>query len=144
MISLFVVASCCSSAICAQSPDAGGLDRSGEPRRGEASYYASKFAGKKMADGTPMDPESNAAASKTLPLGTKAEVINLHNGKSAIVEIRDRGPHVSGRIVDLTPQTAKKLDIHEKGVAPVIVAPLEVPQADGSIKREPRQRLAAQ
>jgi rare lipoprotein A len=97
-----------------------------------------------MADGTPMDPESNAAASKTLPLGTKAEVINLHNGKSAIVEIRDRGPHVSGRIVDLTPQTAKKLDIHEKGVAPVIVAPLEVPQADGSIKREPRQRLAAQ
>ncbi|RJF99874.1 septal ring lytic transglycosylase RlpA family protein [Noviherbaspirillum saxi] len=110
------------------------LDHSGQPRKGEASYYAKKFTGRKMADGTPMDPNSNSAASKTLPLGTKAEVTNLDNGKSEVVEIRDRGPYVDGRIVDLTPQTAKKLDIQEKGVAPVVVTPIEVPQPDGSVK----------
>lgn len=111
------------------------LDRSGKARHGKASYYHQKFAGRKMADGTPMNPESNIAASKTLPLGTIARVTNLENGKSEIVQIRDRGPYVEGRIVDLTPKTAKKLDIHEQGVATVRVEPIEVPQADGSRAR---------
>ncbi|HEY8605808.1 MAG TPA: septal ring lytic transglycosylase RlpA family protein [Noviherbaspirillum sp.] len=108
------------------------LDRSGKARHGKASYYHQKFAGRKMADGTPMDPNSNIAASKTLPLGTIAKVTNLENGKSEVVEIRDRGPYIEGRIVDLTPRTAKKLEIQEQGVAPVVVEPIEVPQADGS------------
>lgn len=111
------------------------LDRSGQARRGKASYYHDKFAGRKMADGTPMDPNSNIAASKTLPLGTIARVTNLENGKSEVVEIRDRGPYVEGRIVDLTPKTARKLDIDEQGVAPVVVEPIEVPLADGRTKR---------
>jgi rare lipoprotein A len=110
------------------------LDRSGKPRKGKASYYARKFQGRKMADGTPMTPQSNVAASKTLPLGTKAEVTNLENGKSAVVEIKDRGPYVDGRIVDLSPKTADKLDIKKEGVAPVEVKPIEVPQADGTTK----------
>ncbi|HJV85439.1 MAG TPA: septal ring lytic transglycosylase RlpA family protein [Noviherbaspirillum sp.] len=110
------------------------LDRSGKPRRGKASYYARNFHGKKMADGTPLNPQSNAAASKTLPLGTTAKVTNLENGKSDVVEIRDRGPYVDGRIVDVTPKTAEKLGIKEQGVAPVEVKPLEVPQPDGSVK----------
>lgn len=105
------------------------LDRSGKSRKGKASYYGKKFHGKKMADGTPMDPNSNVAASKTLPLGTKAKVTNLENGKSEIVEIRDRGPYVEGRIVDVTPRTAEKLDIKKDGVAPVEVTPIEVPPA---------------
>ncbi len=111
------------------------LDRSGEPQQGEASYYGKEFFGRTMADGTPMDPESNIAASRTLPLGTKAKVTNLENGKSAVVEIRDRGPYVEGRIVDLTPKTARKLDMVEDGVVPVEVVPLEIPQRDGSIKQ---------
>ncbi|WP_136418493.1 septal ring lytic transglycosylase RlpA family protein [Herbaspirillum sp. ST 5-3] len=110
------------------------IDHSGKARRGKASYYAKKFHGKKMADGTPMNPQSNVAASKTLPLGTKAKVTNLENGKSDVVEIRDRGPYVDGRIVDLSPKTAEKLGIKEEGVAPVEVKPLEVPQPDGSVK----------
>ena len=110
------------------------LDHSGKPRKGKASYYGKKFHGKKMADGTPMDPNSNIAASKTLPLGTKAKVTNLENGKSEVVEIRDRGPYVEGRIVDVTPRTAEKLDITKDGVAPVEVRPIEVPQPDGSVK----------
>lgn len=110
------------------------LDHSGQPRHGKASFYADKFAGRKMADGTPMDPDSNIAASRTLPIGTKAEVKNLDNGKTEVVEIRDRGPYIDGRIVDLTPKTAKKLDMDEKGVVPVVVTPIEVPQPDGSVK----------
>lgn len=87
-----------------------------------------------MADGTPMNPNANAAASKTLPLGTTARVTNLESGKSAVVSIRDRGPYVPGRIVDVTPKVAEKLDMKEDGVAPVEVRPIAVPQPDGSIK----------
>jgi rare lipoprotein A len=110
------------------------LDRSGEPVTGKASYYGEEFFGRTMADGTPMDPDSNIAASRTLPIGTKAEVTNLENGKSAVVEIRDRGPYIDGRIIDLTPKTAEELDMVTEGVVPVEVTPIEVPQRDGSIK----------
>lgn len=110
------------------------LDRSGKARKGKASFYARSFAGKKMADGTPMNPNANIAASRTLPLGTKVQVTNLENGRSAVVEIRDRGPYVDGRIVDLSPKVAKKLKMIDDGVAPVLVEPIAVPQADGSIK----------
>ena len=118
----------------ASAPAARPLDHSGLQRRGKASWYGKGFAGKTMADGTPMDPASNNAASKTLPLGTTAEVTNLDNGKRAVVEIRDRGPYVEGRIVDVSPHTAQQLGLLDKGVAPVVVAPIEVPQSDGSVK----------
>lgn len=110
-------------------------DTSGKKRKGKASYYHQRFAGKKMADGTRMDPQSNNAASKTLPLGTRAKVTNLANGKTAVVEIRDRGPYVAGRIVDVSPKTARQLGMKEDGVAPVEVAPIAVPLPDGSVKR---------
>lgn len=110
------------------------LDHSGKPRKGKASYYGKQFHGRKMADGTPMNPNSNVAASRTLPLGTTAEVTNLENGKSEVVEIRDRGPYVDGRIVDVSPKVAEKLDMKKDGVAPVVVKPIEVPQPDGSIR----------
>jgi rare lipoprotein A len=119
------------------------LDRTGKPRQGKASYYGEEFAGRKMADGTPMDPESNIAASRTLPIGTKAHVTNLENGKSAVVEIRDRGPYVEGRIVDVSPSVAELLGMKGKGVAHVEVAPIAVPQRDGSIKRARAVRTGA-
>lgn len=111
------------------------LDRSGHKRLGKASYYARQFSGRKMADGTTMEPQSNNAASKTLPLGTTAKVTNLETGQSAVVTIRDRGPYIKGRIVDLSPATAKEIGIdHKNGVAKVEVAPIVVPLPDGSIK----------
>lgn len=111
------------------------LDHSGRRQVGKASYYSRKFAGRKMADGQRMDPRQDNAASKTLPLGTTAKVTNLETGLSAVVTIQDRGPYVDGRIVDLSPATAEKIGITKKdGVAPVEVAPITVPQPDGSIK----------
>jgi len=111
------------------------LDRSGRERVGKASFYAKMFDGRKMADGSPMLPHGNNAASKTLPLGTTAKVTNLETGKSAVVTIRDRGPYVVGRIVDLSPATAQKIGLSQKeGVARVAVAPIVVPLADGKVK----------
>ena len=98
-------------------------------QKGKASYYSHRFSGRKMADGTRLDPASNAAASKTLPLGTKARVKNLETGKSAVVEIKDRGPYVKGRIVDVTPKTAQQLGMKEDGVAAVEVQPIAPPPA---------------
>jgi len=111
------------------------LDRSGHTRRGKASFYAREFSGRKMADGTIMRPQGDNAASKTLPLGTTAKVTNLETGKSAVVTIRDRGPYIRGRIVDLSPATAKDIGIdHKNGVAKVEVAPIAVPLPDGGVK----------
>jgi rare lipoprotein A len=111
------------------------LDRSGSKRFGKASYYANFFAGRKMADGNIMDPQTNNAASRTLPLGTTAKVTNLKTGKSAVVTIRDRGPYIDGRIVDLSPATARQIGITKReGIAKVEVAPISVPMPDGRIK----------
>jgi len=105
-------------------------DFSRKKQRGKASYYAHTLAGRKMADGTRLDLASDAAASKTLPLGTKARVKNLKNGKSAVVQIRDRGPYAKGRIIDLTPRIAKQLGLRSDGLALVEVEPIRFPPSD--------------
>jgi len=113
---------------------AGHIDHSGRKESGRASYYAKSFTDRKMADGRRMNPDSNIAASKTLPLGSVAKVTNLDNGKTATVKIEDRGPYVNGRVVDLAPQVADQIDLREKGVAPVEVKPITLPQPDGGIR----------
>jgi rare lipoprotein A len=111
------------------------IDRSGRKRLGKASFYARMFAGRKMADGTPMRPTGDNAASLTLPLGTTAQVTNLETGKTAVVTIRDRGPYVDGRIVDLSPATARRIGLDRRtGVTEVEVAPIVVPLPDGKLK----------
>ena len=119
----------------ASAPANGKPDLTGRNRVGKASFYARKFSGRKMADGNPMDPHRDNAASKTLPLGTTAKVTNLATGQSAVVTIQDRGPYVPGRIVDLSPSTAHKVGTTpQNGVATVEVAPIAVPLPDGSVK----------
>ena len=111
-------------------------DLSARKRRGAASYYARQFFGKTMANGAPMNPRGNNAASRTLPLGTVAKVTNVATGKSAIIKIEDRGPYIKGRIVDLSPATAHEIGITKRiGVAKVVVAPIAVPLPDGRVKR---------
>lgn len=110
-------------------------DHSGRRQTGKASVYASHFQGRKMANGQRFSHSSSAAASRSLPLGTVAKVTNLQTGKTATVTVEDHGPYVDGRTVDLTQATARQigLDKHE-GVAPVVVAPVAVPQPDGSVR----------
>ena len=59
---------------------------------GEASSYGQGFQGKTTANGEKFDKNDLTAAHPTLPLGTKAKVTNLKNGRSVNVRINDRGP----------------------------------------------------
>lgn len=110
-------------------------DLSGRTRSGIASFYAKNLAGREMADGKKMNPHRDNAASRTLPLGTTAVVTNTLTGQCAHVTIQDRGPYVTGRIVDLSLSTARKIGITQQiGIATVTVAPVSVPLPDGSAK----------
>lgn len=102
--------------------------QSGPTQHGRASYYHSRFNGRRMANGERFDPNLPTAAHKTLPLGTVVRVTNLENGRSAVVKVTDRGPYVRGRIIDLTPRTAEHLDMKQEGVVAVAVTPLRAPE----------------
>ena len=78
-----------------------------------------EFAGRRTASGEKFNPSGLTAAHRTLPFGTHVRVTNSRNGRSIIVRINDRGPFVSGRIIDLTRAAAKKIDIVGKGVVKV-------------------------
>jgi rare lipoprotein A len=69
------------------------------------------------------------AAHRTLPLGTRVQVMNLHTHRSVVVRIIDRGPYVRGRGLDLTPGAARA--IGSNGLAHVRVAVLDDPIATG-------------
>lgn len=90
-------------------------------QKGTASYYADRFHGKKTASGEPYQKEALTAAHKTLPLGTKARITNLKNGKSVVVKVNDRGPHTKGHIVDLSWRAARELGMIRAGLAQVRV-----------------------
>jgi rare lipoprotein A len=90
---------------------------SGAVQCGEASWYNAH-----ARDMTYAEP---AAAHRGLPIGSKALVENLDNGRSIIVRISDRGPFIRGRVIDLSRPAAKKLGFERDGVAPVRVIPLD-------------------
>jgi rare lipoprotein A (peptidoglycan hydrolase) len=86
---------------------------------GEASWYGPGFQGKETANGETFDQKDMTAAHPTLPMGTKAKVTNLENGKKVEVRINDRGPYADDRVIDLSGAAAKKLDMKGDGTAKV-------------------------
>nr|HET7860264.1 septal ring lytic transglycosylase RlpA family protein [Caldimonas sp.] len=86
--------------------------------RGLASWYGRKFHGRMTSSGEPYDMYAMTAAHPTLPIPSYARIRNPANGREVIVRVNDRGPFVSGRIVDLSYTAALKLDLL-RGVAPV-------------------------
>ena len=96
----------------------GGFDSGVEAKSttGMASFYKS---GKKTANGERFNPNGLTAAHRTLPFGTKLLVTNLHNGKSVVVRINDRGPFIRGRVIDLSLGAAKLVGLTRSGVAKV-------------------------
>ncbi len=96
---------------------------------GEASSYGRGFHGKTTANGEKFDKNNLTAAHPTLPLGTKATVTNLDNGKSVDVTINDRGPYVKGRDIDVSEGAAKELDMTKSGIAPVKIE-AEIPVSE--------------
>lgn len=107
---------------------------------GQASWFnESKFLGLVRGNtslGEKVMPWHLIAAHKTLPLPCLVKVTNLSNGKSVKVRVNDRGPFIAGRIIDLSPRAAAKIDMKNKGLAQVRVEVISV--GDGSYKRKRR------
>lgn len=93
--------------------------------KGIASWYGTKFHGKRTSSGETYDMYAMTAAHKVLPLPTYVEVINLENSKKAIVKVNDRGPFHENRIIDLSYAAAMKLGIVAKGTGLVEVRAID-------------------
>jgi len=79
-----------------------------------ASWYE---MGHRTADGTHFDPnDPTIAAHKSLPFGTKLDVMNPDTGTTISMIVRDRGPFIKGRDLDVSRGAAKKLGFYNKGV----------------------------
>ncbi len=86
---------------------------------GMASWYGPGFNGRRSANGERYNQSNLTAAHRSLPFGTKVRVTNVRTGRSVIVRITDRGPHVRGRIIDLSAAAARVVGVMQSGVAPV-------------------------
>lgn len=91
----------------------------GEIARGLASWYGEPFHGRRTASGEVFDMNELTAAHKTLPFGTRVRVRHISTGKEVTVRINDRGPHVPGRIIDLSRAAASALGLMQGGVGRV-------------------------
>ena len=102
-----------------------GRMHSGEIERGRASWYGAD-QGHRTASGERFNAQALTAAHRHLPFGTIVRVTNLQNGRSVKLRINDRGPWLSGRIIDVSDAAAVILDMKHSGTVPVTVEVLEL------------------
>ncbi len=86
---------------------------------GMASWYGPGFNGNQSASGEIYNQNAMTAAHRNLPFGTRVQVTNLDNGRTAVVRINDRGPYAYGRVIDLSAAAARVLGVMQTGVARV-------------------------
>jgi rare lipoprotein A len=91
---------------------------------GLASWYGGAHQGQPTASGEPFDKQAMTAAHRSLAFGTIVRVTNLASGWTIKVRINDRGPHVAGRIIDLSARAARELGIEGEGVIRVRIEEL--------------------
>lgn len=96
---------------------------------GRASYYAGRFHGRKMSNGTSYHRDSLTCAHRTYPFGTLLEVTNPKNNKRVIVKVTDRGPYMRNRIIDVSHAAAQQLGMLKQGVIQVVIRE-HIPDAD--------------
>ena len=101
------------------------IDPHGYDQTGVASYYGARHHGKRTASGEAFNQHSLTAAHRQLPFGTRVKVTNLNNDKSCVVRINDRGPHIRGRLIDLSHEAAERLGMIRSGTARVRVQALD-------------------
>ena len=85
----------------------------------KASFYGKEHHGKRTASGQVFDMNKDTAAHRSLPFGTKVEVTNVDNGKTVIVVIKDRGPFVKGRSLDLSKSALQKIEKTSRGIVKI-------------------------
>jgi len=74
-------------------------------------------------------------AHRTLPLGSVVKVTDIATGKDVVLEVTDRGPYGTGRIVDLSEGAVRELGIRKKGVTVVRLEVVSQPDPVVSEKR---------
>ena len=82
-----------------------------------ASWYGSRFHGKKTANGEIYDQMAYTAAHKSIKFGTLLKLTNTKSGKSLVVRINDRGPYIPRRQLDLSKAAAIELGVIANGIA---------------------------
>jgi rare lipoprotein A len=87
----------------AHAHKAHGKHGAGHSRGTGGAGLASVYSDSRTASGEHMNAAAMTAAHRTLPFGTRVAVLNNHTGRSVVVRINDRGPFVSGRVIDLSP-----------------------------------------
>lgn len=92
---------------------------------GAARWYGEAFHGQRTANGDIFSIHKLTAAHPKLPFGTQVRVINLHNKRSVIVKINDRGAFRDGHIIDLSKAAAERIGMLRRGVAKVRLEILE-------------------
>jgi rare lipoprotein A len=97
------------------------------PVLGIASWYGPGFDGRRTASGEHFNKNHLTAAHPTLPFGSVVRVKNLYNGRTVDVRINDRGPFVKGRIIDLSEEAARQIDLKQRGIGEVEVRVLSMP-----------------
>jgi len=105
----------------------------GHQERGIASWYGSKFHGRRTSSGEPYDMYTMTAAHRNLPLPTWVEVRHLGNDRRIVVKVNDRGPFADNRIIDLSYAAAAKLGMLGTGTAPVEIRTVTPGDADESV-----------
>lgn len=86
---------------------------------GYASWYSDGLAKTKLKNNIEYAEKFLTAAHQTLSFGTVVRVTNMHNGNSVEVVINDRGPFVTGRIIDLSKTAFSALENPGRGIIPV-------------------------
>jgi len=100
----------------------------GKVETGTAAWYGGKYIGRRTTSGARLDTIHPTAAHRTLPLNSLARVTNLHNGRSVVVRVTDRGPVAESLLIDMSPRAAEELQMKHAGVVPVTVEQVvEVP-----------------
>ena len=90
---------------------------------GYASWYGDGLAKTKLSTNAEYAQQHLTAANKTLPFGTIVRVTNMANGKYVDVVINDRGPYVTGRIIDLSRTAFGLIDNPGSGIISVHIEP---------------------
>jgi len=83
---------------------------------GGGSFYSDYFEGRGTSSGEPYRAAELTAANRTLPFNTMIKVTNLENGKSVTVRVNDRGPYITGRVVDLSKTAFEQIAYTGQGV----------------------------
>lgn len=102
-----------------------GIAGMGRLRTGIASWYGGRFEGRLMANGCAFRAGSLSAASISLPLGALVLVRRLQSPLWVVVPVTDRGPYVTGRVIDLSRAAAARLDMLAAGLVAVSIEPLD-------------------